>query len=89
MEEKGGETDRGEQEHQVEDKHISLSVLKGSFLQEKIHQLFLIHTSVAEQKRKTGRKKGKCWWESEQTQPTLSEPFHPSCWTNKMSSGVP
>lgn len=52
----GGGTDRGAQEHQVE--HISLSVLEGSFLQEKIHQVFPILTSVEEQeKEKRERRK--------------------------------
>lgn len=52
----GGGTDRGAQEHQVE--HISLSVLEGSFLQEKIHQVFPILTSAEEQeKEKRERRK--------------------------------
>lgn len=53
----------------------------------------LIHTFQAQTRRKreekVDRREAKCWWESEQTQPTLSRPFHPSCWTNKMSRGVP
>lgn len=45
----GGGTDSGAQEHQVE--HISLSVLEGSFLQEKIHQVF----PQRSRRRKNGR----------------------------------